>query len=231
MPNMRLMRTSGLIALLAMLLLLLPAGASALDRTISVSGSATQEVPNDTAGLGFGVSKERKTRAAALNVVASRLRAVIAAVQGIPGVGPGDVTTGRVSLRKAIRGKRTVWRVSQGISVVLHQPENAGDMIAAGVAAGATGTNGPTYYPGDPEAAYATALLAAFDQAKAKALALATRAGSALGPPVSIEEGSSPVPREKSADQVRGVSAPASPPTKPGGTKVSATVRVVFSLQ
>jgi uncharacterized protein YggE len=99
-------RTPASIVLLA-LLLLVPATAAAQERTIAVKGTATREVPNDTARVGLSVSKERTARAAALRIVSIRLRAVIAAVQTTPGVGPGDVTTGRISLRKLTRGKRT----------------------------------------------------------------------------------------------------------------------------
>ncbi len=59
-------------------------------------GSATQEAPDDTAGLGFQVAKERGSRAAALRIVSIRLQNVIATVQAIPGVEPSDVTTGRI---------------------------------------------------------------------------------------------------------------------------------------
>src|ERR1044071_9717130 len=90
------------------LAMLLPASASAVERTVTVRGSATQKVPNDAAKLGFSVSIERKSRAAALRVVAVRLRAVIAAVQATPGIGPGDVTTGEISVRKTLRGKRPI---------------------------------------------------------------------------------------------------------------------------
>ena len=196
-----------------------------------MKGTATQEVPNDTAGLGFSVSKERRTRAAALRIVSIRLREVIAAAQTVPGVGPGDVTTGRISLRKLTRGKRTVYRASEGISVILHQPDRAGELVSAAIAAGATGTRGPNFFPGNPDLAYNKVLIAAFDQAKAKAAALAERAGAVLGPAISIEEGTEAIPGP--ADQKASsspVSAP-SPPVKPGTSTVTATVRVVFALQ
>jgi uncharacterized protein len=223
-------RTTSLLALVG-LFLLLPAAATAQDRTISVEGTATQEVPNDTAGLGFQVAKERSSRAAALHVVSVRLRAVIAAVQGIPGVGPGDVKTGRISIRKAIRGKRTLYRASEGISVILHEPDRAGEMVNAAIAAGATGTSGPRFFAGDPELAYQNTLLAAFDQAKTKASALATRAGATLGPAISIEEGTEAVPDQPKSSGPQAVSAPVAAPTKPGGSTVTATVRVVFALE
>ncbi len=222
-------RTSLSIAVLA-LLLLVPATTAAQERTIAVKGTATQPVPNDTAGLGFSVSKERGTRAAALRVVSIRLRQVIAAVQTIPGVGAGDVSTGRISLRKLVRDKRTVYRASEGISVILHQPERAGELIGAAIAAGATGTRGPNFFPGNPDAAYNGVLVAAFDQAKAKAVALAQQAGAILGPVISIEEGTEAIPSPASP-QAKTVSAEASPPTKPGNSTVTATVRVVFALQ
>jgi uncharacterized protein YggE len=225
------MRRALLPALLA-LGLLAPASAAAQERTVSVEGTATQQVPNDTAGLGFQVAKERGSRAAALRVVSVRLRAVIAAVKGIEGVGPGDVKTGRISIRKVARAKRSVYRASEGISVTLHQPDRAGEMVTAAVAAGATGTSGPRFFAGNPEQAYESTLLAAFDQAKAKAAALAARAGATLGPALSIVEGTEAVPQQPEGGGPQAVSAPAvkTAPTKPGASTVTATVHVVFEL-
>ncbi len=219
-------------ALVALCLLFGPSAALAQERTVSVEGTATQKVPNDTAGLGFQVARERGSRAAALRLVSVRLRAVIAAVKGIEGVGKGDVKTGRISVRKT-RGKRTLYRASEGISVTLHQPERAGEMVTAAVAAGATGTSGPRFFAGDPEQAYESTLLAAFDQAQARAAALAARAGATLGPAISIVEGTEAVPFEPVGRAPQAVSAPAekSPPTKPGASTVTATVHVVFELR
>jgi uncharacterized protein len=221
-------RTTSLLALLALLLLAVPAAAQ--ERTVVVKGSATQEVPNDTASLRFSVTKERKSRATALRVVAVRLREVLAAVQAFPGVGPGDVSTGQISIRKVFRNERPLYRASEGVTVILHQPERAGEMVSAAIAAGATGTSGPNFFPGDPDQAYTNTLIAAFDQAKAKAAALATRAGAILGPVISIEEGTEVVPTERAARGAPNADAPA-PPVKPGGSTVTATVRVVFALQ
>jgi hypothetical protein len=228
---MRLLLRAVSLPIVLVLLLLVPAVAPAQERTVTVRGAATQEVPNDTASLRFSVTKERRSRAAALRIVSRRLAQVIGAIQQIPGVGPGDVTTGTVSIRKVVRNERTLYRANEGVTAILHQPERAGEMIGAAVAAGATGTNGPTFFPGDPEAAYNNTLLAAFDQAKAKAAALATRAGAILGAPITIEEGAEVVPDQTAAARgPRADSAP-TPPTKPGASTVTATVRVVFALE
>lgn len=211
----------------------LPASANAAERTVTVKGSATQKVPNDAAKLGFSVSKERKSRGAALHVVAVKLRAVIAAVQATPGIGSGDVTTGQISVRKARAGKSTIFRASEGVGVVLHEPQRAGELVNTAVAAGATGTRGPDFFASNPEAAYNNTLLAAFDQAKSKAATLATRAGAILGPAITIEETTEAVasqPRSKSGELEAGAAEPA-PPAKPGASTVTATVRVVFALE
>jgi uncharacterized protein len=236
-------------ALLAMALAL-PAAASAA-RTVSVTADATLKVPNDSARLSFGVSKERRTRGAALRAASSKLRAVIAAVQKVPGVGAGDVRTGRISVRKSFRGRKAVYRASEGIGVTLHQPDKAGELVSAAIAAGATGVRGPTFFVGNTEAAEANALAAAFNKAKARAAVLAAQAGAALGPALAIDEGegaqfepqfdgaagkevSAPscgtgsAPAKRASTSVCTTGAPA--PTKPGTSTVSATVHVVFEL-
>ncbi len=223
-------------ALLAVLVasLLLPAAATAQTRTVTVVGASTQAVPNDAASLSFGVTKVRKTRQAALRVVAVRLRAVIAAVQSVPGVEPGDVTTGRISVRQVSRGKLTLYRAAEGIVVILHEPGRAGELVNTAIAAGATGSRGPNFFASDPELAYRNTLLAAFDQAQAKAAALAARAGAILGPALSIEESTEATPEtpaEASPKGPRGAADQAPPPAKPGTSTVTAKVRVVFALE
>jgi uncharacterized protein YggE len=225
-------RSLGLLAVMA-LALILPASASAVEHTVTVEGSATQKVPNDAAKLGFSVSKEGKSRGAALHVVAIKLRGVIAAVQATPGIGPGDVTTGQISVRKISQDKHTLFRASEGVGVLLHEPQRAGELVNAAVAAGATGTRGPDFFASNPEAAYNNTLLAAFDQAKGKAATLATRAGAVLGPAITIEETTEAVaaqPRSKSGELEAGAAEPA-PPAKPGASTVTASVRAVFALE
>jgi uncharacterized protein YggE len=195
-----------------------------------VNGTAAQQVVNDTASLFVSVSRDRRTRRAALRAVAVRLRALIGVVQEFPGVEPGDVTTGLVSVQRLSRRKR-FFRAGEGITVILHDPSRAGELITAVIAAGATDTRGPNFFPSDPDLAYTDALIAAFDQAKARASALAARAGAVLGPVISIEEGAqlSSVP---AAARRRSATGPeASPPARPGTSTVDATVHVVFALE
>lgn len=219
--------------LIVLAALIAPASASAAERTVSVQATVERAVPNDAARVNFTVSKERRGRAAALRVVAVRLRAVIAAAQATPGVGPGDVTTGSISVRRVKRGKRPVYRASESVTVVTHEPEAAGDLVAAGVAAGATSTRGPSFFVGNSEAAYNAALVEAFAQAKAKAELLAAAAGATLGPAITITESGSVVSLSAPAakDVAAGIETSASPPAKPGRSTVTATVAATFALQ
>lgn len=217
----------------AFVALLLPATATAAERTVSVQATVERAIPNDAARVHFTVSKERQGRAAALRVVAARLRAVIAAAQSTPGVGPGDVTTGSISVRRVKRGKHPVYRASESVTVITHDPDSAGDLVAAGVAAGATSTRGPTFFVGDSDAAYNAALVEAFAQAKTKAELLAAAAGATLGPAITIAESGSviPVSAPQAKDVSAGIETSASPPTKPGRSTVTATVAATFALQ
>jgi uncharacterized protein len=171
------------------LALLAPVAASAAERIVSVSADATVKVPNDSASFGFSVVKERRERGAALKTTSGKLRSVISAVQRIPGVGPGDVTTGRISVRKVHRGRRVYFRVSQGIGVTLHEADRAGELIGVALVSGASGVSGPNYFVSDPAGAFAQALGVAFETARTKATVLATQSGSLLGAAVSIDEG------------------------------------------
>jgi uncharacterized protein YggE len=225
-------------ALLAACALLPATAGAATGRTVAVTASATVKVPNDTARLGFGVKREAKTRGAALQATAKGLRKVIAVVKAFPGVGEGDVKTGRINVRPVQKGKVTVYRATEGISVTLHEPSKSGELLSKGIAAGATGVSGPSFSVGNEEAAFAKVLAAAFVKAKERATVLATQAGATLGPAITIEEGEGAEfigPRtfdtaaESESGSAKGAPEPA-PPTTPGTSRVKATVHVVFEL-
>jgi uncharacterized protein YggE len=223
------------LALLACALLPAAAGA-ATGRTVAVTAKATVKLPNDTAKVGFGVKRERKTRGAALQATAAGLRKVIATAQAFPGVGEGDIRTGRISVNPVQKGKVTVYRATEGIQVTLHEPAAAGELISKGLAAGATGVSGPSFSVGNEEEAFGKALAAAFTKAKERATILAGQAGANLGQALTIEEGEGAElvePQFKAAETTGGAAgteAAPTPPTKPGTATVKATVHVIFEL-
>ena len=223
-------------ALLAACALLPAAAGAATGRTVAVTASANIKVPNDTAKVGFGVKRERKTRAAALQATAAGLRQVIAVAKAFPGVGEGDVRTGRINVRPVPKGAVTVYRATEGIQVTLHEPAKAGELISKGLGAGATGVSGPSFSVGNEEEAFGKVLAAAFTKAKERATILAAQAGAKLGQALTIEEGEGAEfigPRafeEEAAESGAAVKAAPTPPTKPGTSQVKATVHVIFEL-
>jgi uncharacterized protein YggE len=231
-------RIAAVATLLAACALLPAVAGAATGRTVAVTASATLKVPNDTARIGFGVKRERKTRAAALQATAAGLRKVIAATKAFPGVGEGDVRTGRINVRPVQKGKVTVYRATEGISVTLHEPSKSGELLAKGLAAGATGVSGPSFSVGDEEEAFGKVLAAAFVKARERATVLAGQAGAKLGPAITIEEGEGAEfigPRTFEAGAQGGEEgseskAEPTPPTTPGTSQVKATVHVVFEL-
>jgi uncharacterized protein YggE len=201
-------------------------------RTVTATGTASIVVPNDLARFTFGVSAQRRTAAAALQLAAARERRVARAVQAL-GVAAADVSTGTLSVGRVTRraGGRAVveYRASQSIVVAVRQVGRAGSVVSAAVRAGASEVEGPEFEVGDPEAAYRRALRAAFAQAREKAQMLADEAGARLGAVVSITEGSSqvtPMSGQPNSGRQR-----AAPVVRPGTTTVDAQVTVSFALE
>jgi hypothetical protein len=226
---------AALAAVVALAALLPPAAGAATGRTVAVTASATIKVPNDTATLGIGVKRERKTRAAALQATAAGLRKVIATAQAFPGVGEGDIRTGRIDVRPVKKGQVTVYRAGEGAQITLHEPSKSGELVTKVLGAGATGINGPTFSVGNEEEAFAKVLAAAFTKAKERATVLAGQAGAKLGAALTIEEGEGPEFVEHAEFEAEPVTAGTTakttpPPTKPGTSTVKATVHVVFEL-
>src|ERR1700753_522056 len=220
-PKKKSVAALALVALLACALL--PAAASAATgRTVAVTAKATIKLPNDTATVGLGVKRERKTRGAALQETAKGLRKVTATAQAFPGVEEGDIRTGRIDVRPVHKGKVTVYRATEGISVILHEPSKAGELIRKVIAAGATGVHGPSFTVGNEEEAFAKVLGAAFSKAKERAAVLAAQAGAKLGAAITIEEGEGaefigPRTLEEAAPEAAKTAAPVAPnpPTTP----------------
>jgi uncharacterized protein YggE len=237
-PKKKISAALALVALLACALL--PAAASAATgRTVAVTANATIKLPNDTATVGLGIKRERKTRGGALQETAKGLRKVIATAEAFPGVEAGDIRTGRINVRPVHKGKVTIYRATEGISVTLHEPAKAGELISNGLAAGATGVSGPSFSVGNEEEAFGKALAAAFAKAKERATILAGQAGAKLGEALTIEEGEgaefigpqfASESAESETEEAGGVVEKTPAPTKPGTSTVRATVHVIFEL-
>jgi uncharacterized protein len=196
---------------------------------IKTIGEASVTARNDTARVTFGMAARRRTGPAALAVSARKARRVIARLRA-GGVEAADIRTLAVRLTRYRRKGRVLYAVARNtIRVTIRDVDRVGSLIDAAVAAGATDVSGPSFFIGDPKELYRQALLAAFDDAEAKAEALARRAGVSLGTPITITEGVDfdtsfgGGGQDEAERRVR-------TPTRPGRSSVTAAVTVVFGL-
>jgi uncharacterized protein YggE len=204
-------------------------GAAPSTRSVTVSGTASvQAVPNE-AGFSAGVSTDAATARAALAANATKASHVLDALRAA-GVAMGDLQTQDVSVspRWDDRGRQNGFTAHTSVQVHVQDVGQAGRLIDAAVAAGASETSGPSFDRGDRDALYRDALRSAFTEARLKAATLAGEAGASLGPVLRIEE-SSATPEPPLPYAMR-AAADASTPVEPGEQKVQATVTVTFTL-
>jgi uncharacterized protein YggE len=214
--------------------LALPAGAadtSPAPASITVSGSGSATSVPTISRWGFGVNARGDTATAALRSVSTQMRAVIAALKAA-GVAPADIQTQSVSLSPQPNSDGTKiigYAASQSLSATLRNLDQAGAIVDGAVAAGADTVFGPGLAPASQDALERQALQAAFDNAKAKAQALAERAGVTLGKPLSIAEAtaSRPIPfvgAGKAAAPTDSVA------IEPGQSAFETTVTVTYAI-
>ena len=214
----------------------LPAAAAAPstqpEQGITVSGIGTVRVAPDVAALSFGVQSEAQTASAALRANAAEMRRVIAALKAA-GVAAADLRTQQVWLAPRSTGDGSTiagYTAASAVDVTLRDLRNAGGAIDAAVEAGANQVYGPSLRPSDTDALTRQALAAAYDNALAKAKALASRAGVALGRPISIVEGgAAPFPLPV-AEAGRAIAPQEPTPIEPGTTEIQAAVTVTFAF-
>src|SRR5215831_5182841 len=201
--------------------------------TISVSGTGTVDTQPDTASTSFGVVTQGSTAQDAMASNSAEMAKVIDALKRA-GVAEKDIQTQYVSLdpRYDNDGSRVVgYTASNTASAIVRTLAHVGDVIDAGVAAGANNVNGPTLSRDSQDKLYDQALDRAVADAKAKAEVLAKAAGVAVGTVQSVTEN----PQENGGPEPLMFAARATPaastPIEAGTTQITANVRVVFTLR
>jgi uncharacterized protein len=198
-------------------------------RTITVGGVGTVQGVPDTAQLSFGVEEERSTAAAALAAAGGKMRSIVAALRQA-GIAKADLQTQNVSVypRTTPSGAPDGFSASTTVSATVHDVSRTGKIVDAAVAAGADNTSGPQFSRANTTSLTEQALRDAFENAHAKAEALARETGGQLGEPLRIEEnGQAPQPEpyfQSAALRTAGT------PIERGTQTVQANVTVTFSL-
>jgi uncharacterized protein YggE len=167
-----------------------------LVRSISVSGSGSVDVTPDVADVQLGVTFQRKTAKLASRQAARAMVAVVNAVMEA-GVDEQDIQTTRLNLDARYErdpggsGVRKVigWEARNMVRVTVRDVDAVGDVIDAGIAAGATDVNRLVFRIDDPTEAVAQARSSAVAAAEAIARQLAADAGVEIVGVLTISEG------------------------------------------
>jgi uncharacterized protein len=206
------------------------AGAAISAPGITVTGTGTVTTKPDTAEWSFGVQTSGDTAEAALSANSKAMEKVVAALRGA-GISGDDLQTEQVSVypRTSDDGLSIVgYDASNSVRATIHDLGRAGAVVDAAVAAGANQVYGPSLTVSDADAQYRAAVDAAFDDARARAEAIAEKAGVTLGAQVAIVEGGGggAVPYYEGAlDEAQ-----AEVGIEPGTQDVAASLTVTFAI-
>lgn len=206
-------------------------------RSISVEGSSSALVPNDTARFTASLAVQRKTASRALVAAGRTTRRVLASLAEL-GIARADTRTASVSVRRVFardprtRRLRVVgYRARSSVRTIVRDLSELGAAIDGVIEAGATDVGSVTFYVFDSDAVYLELLAEAFDEAQAKAELLAERAGLTLGAAREITEGREEDFFTASLESAAGgvpTEDAAPPPIRPGRSRIEAIVSVVF---
>lgn len=164
--------------------------------TVTVTAVGKVEGRPDLAAVNFGIRAVAPTGSGAIDALARRQDAVIDALEGGLGLPDEDVRTGNISVRRNCRYDhsldRTVCRGYQARTEVRAETrslDQVGEIIDAGMAAGASSLQGVSFERTEDDDALKEALAQAMELARAKGETLATAAERSLGRVLVIEEG------------------------------------------
>lgn len=206
--------------------------------TLTVTGQGSAFVRPDELRISFAVITQGATVGEALSENSRLANRVIEALKR-EGVEEKDIQTTDFSIfprysneRKGDQPPAIVgYTVQNQVRVKTADLESAGELIEAGVSAGANSVSGIQFTASDEAGLYDQAIAKAASDARRKANALAAAAGVRIVRVVSIdlEPSFSQMPRPMYAAREMAM-ADGAPPIEPGEVQSQATVRIVFQI-
>lgn len=210
-----------------------PTVPTAAHGSITVLGSSRIAVPLVGATFSAGIQQRAATAAAALAAANQATNALIAALEH-HGVPVKDLTTTEIGVQPRYvytQGQPPRLAGFQAIDILrvkVTSAAQAGPLIDAAVAAGATNINAISFGPSNPAGLTARAVAAAVTDARTRASAVASAAHLTLGSILSVTmQSQSQTPRPMVFGAV--AAAAASTPVLTGTQRVRAQVRVTFA--
>jgi uncharacterized protein len=204
-----------------------PVAQSVTNHTIAVGGHGEVDVAPDMATLQVGVQTNGNDAQAALANNATKMSAVIAAIQGF-NVPTSHIKTSDLSIW--YDSDHNTYVVSHTVTVNLDGTSTVGQVLDAAVAAGANNSWGVTFGLKDDSAARSQALQAAIADARGRANSMATSLGVSITGVGSASETSYSAP-QPIVYAAKAAAAPApSTPVQAGQLTITADVSVVYTF-
>ena len=200
------------------------------DRTLTFSGSGDVQLQPDTAMIGVSVHGGGTSSDDAQGVASDKMKAILGALRALASVHIADADLVTQGVQTSRDWEHEGHYVSdQSLSVTLHDPAQAGEVMAAATKAGADSVDGPSFSLAEQSAAYRDALRSALADARSKADAAAAAMGvQILGTTTISENNGGGGPIMYAADAA-GKAASSAPPVQIGPVTVSAAVTVTFA--
>ncbi|MGO9546566.1 MAG: SIMPL domain-containing protein [Rhodomicrobium sp.] len=204
--------------------------------TIQVSGTGTVQAEPDTATIRIGVTSENANAQEAVTANTAATAKVVAELKAAS-IGSKDLKTSNFSVYAQYRtegeAKRQIvtYRVSNTVTVTIHDIAKVGEILTKVVAAGSNQINGPIFSISDPEKYLSEARKKAVEQALAKASAYASAAGLKLGTILEMTEMGGPASVFAPRAHALSRSAAAPVPIEAGEESLAAQILMVIELK
>lgn len=197
--------------------------------TITVSGQGAVQVTPDQAALTVGVQTRADTAQAASSDNATKMTAVINAIEAL-GIPAKNITTSQLSIY--FDTEKSQYVVSNNVTVTIDDISIVGKVLDAAVTAGANASYDLNFGLKDPTAANTQALKAAVANARQRADTIAGSLGVTISGVGSAQSTSyNVVPVYAAASKAAPAPAAAPPPPVSGGQlTVTADVTVVYTF-
>jgi uncharacterized protein YggE len=244
-------RTSSITVMIAILALLLAAGAliamlfrprtiaaapeASFVRQITVIGQGETTAVPDTAVVQMGVQTEADTAREALTENNVSAEALIAKLREL-GIDERDIQTSSINIwpRYDSRGNNiTGYQVTNSVTIKIRNIEQTGELLDQVVDVGANNISGIAFTIDDPAALQRDARNEALSDARARAEALAQASGTTLGQVLSINENvgaAPPVPYYAATIEAE-AAGDSRVPVQPGEQNITAQLQVTFELR
>jgi uncharacterized protein YggE len=211
-------------------------GATGPAPTVVVTGTGRAARAADVARATFAVEVTRDTATGARADAATVATAVLTALNRA-GLAPDDIGTAGIDVSPSwdhdgTRSVRTGFTVTNRIAVTIRDLERVGEVLDAGLEAGATGLDGVRFELADPSAATTEARRAAVADARGRADTIADATGAVVGSLVGIVEGGSvPSPRHEARMAAFAGDTLTVTPVVPGTVEVTVSVTAEWELE